>query len=163
VNLDSRERRPPDYCEHAECGGVCKRKDTAAALAEILRAFLVRCGRPDLRNKLAARLAREGLFAAELLAICETVEERGKPAAQTAAILGSILETEESWRASIADVVFAREARRKREAKREAAKAEAAAPYPNMPGGVLSSPSGPCAHGTPPTESCTLCSGGSQP
>lgn len=101
--------------------------DLAPVLDEILRGFLVRCGRPDLRSKLAARLAREGLFAAELLAICKTVEERGKPAAQTAAILGSILDTEKSWRESIADIVFAREAREKRQAERIRDAAENAA------------------------------------
>ena len=77
------------------------------AVAEVLRGFLVRCGNPESRTVLASRLVREGITLPRLTLICETMAGRGKPEAETAAFIGQVLKTRESWLQFVEDVEYA--------------------------------------------------------
>jgi len=78
------------------------------ALSAILRAFLVRCGNPESRDMLAERLAGEGMTVSRLTLLCETMEGRGKEPAETAACIGQILKTRESWEEFVGDAEYAK-------------------------------------------------------
>ena len=103
--------------ENPEAVGVQREPTPAAALSDILRAFLVRCGNDVSRGHLSHRLAAEGLTPARLSLICETMEGRGKPEAETAAYIGQVLKTKEGWTQFVEDLEFAQERRAKRPRK----------------------------------------------
>ena len=106
--------------ENPEAAGVQREPSPAAALSDILRAFLVRCGNDVSRGHLSHRLAAEGLTAPRLSLICETMEGRGKPEAETAAYIGQVLKTKEGWEQFLGDLEFAakRRSTRPRKGKR---------------------------------------------
>lgn len=83
-------------------------------ISEILRGYLVRCGNPDSRQELSERLLTEGMTETKLRLICETMEGRGKPEAETAAMIGQVLKTKEGWQEFVGDLEFAAKARKGR-------------------------------------------------
>jgi len=94
-----------------------------AKLVELLAGYGVRLGRPDLREKLAARLAEEGLAADDLRMLGEAIFETERAVLDKAALLASILQHRERWSNTVAELreVKAREERRrsKRQTKAE--------------------------------------------
>ena len=78
-------------------------QDLSATLADILRGYLVRAGNNISRYKLASRLVEEDMTATRLQLICETMDGRGKPEAETAAYIGQVLKTREGWQQFVED------------------------------------------------------------
>lgn len=78
----------------------------ASDLSDVLREYLVRCGNDRSRQQLALRLAREGMAERDLRELCEAMDARGLPETQTAAHIGQVLKTEESWREFLHDIAY---------------------------------------------------------